>query len=328
MKCIDVAVVCGGDSSESEISILGARNIYEQLNKLEFCRAKIAHISKEGWHVELGEKLRSSIDKNDFSFTDIDGGKVVFDYAFINIHGTPGENGVLQSYFDLISIPYSSCGAECSMITFNKMLSKRVLSGSSIKVAKDIIINRGESYSSEEIVEKLNLPIFVKPNCSGSSFGVSKVKSVDDVEAAVEEAFKEGDTVIIEQFISGREFSQGVYSFGETVESLPLTEIVSKREFFDYKAKYEGASSEITPADLDSDIALKIANQAKLIYKLVQCRGYVRIDFIVMDGDPYFIELNSVPGMSSESIIPQQIRAAGMDIPQFLQNIIKNSYKK
>lgn len=207
------------------------------------------------------------------------------------------------------------------------MFCKRVLAGCAVAMAKDFVIAKGDAIDAPKIVEQLGLPLFVKPNNSGSSFGVTKVKAADDIEGAVEAAYSESNTVLLEQFVEGREFSQGVYSVGGEVIALPLTEIISKGEFFDYAAKYNGESTEVTPADIEQSISLEIALQAKKIYKLLDCRGFVRIDFIVSGSCPYFIELNSVPGMSSESIIPQQVAAAGMKMNDFLSQIIKNSYK-
>ncbi len=324
MNKIKVAVVAGGDSSEYQISIAGANFVIDSLDKTKYT-PYLAIVSKMGWYVEIdGKKL--DIDKNDFSFV-IDEQKVCFDVAYINIHGTPGENGVLQSYFELISLPYTTCGVDSSVVTFNKMVCKRVVNSASVNTAKDIIITKGEAVDAKHIADTLSLPLFVKPNASGSSFGVSKVLTIEEIEPAIAEAFKESDTVIIEEYLAGREFGQGIFADNGELVCLPLTEIISKTAFFDYKAKYEGLSSEITPAELDKAISDEIADISKKIYKVTQCKGVVRIDFIVRDGVPYMVEVNTTPGMSPASIVPQQVTAMGKELAWFYDRIIINTLK-
>lgn len=325
MNKLLIAVVAGGDSSEYQVSVNGANNILSSIDKAKYT-PYIVIVTRNQWFVECeGEKY--DINKNDFSFVKCNKTHK-FDFAFINIHGTPGENGILQSYFELISMPYSSCGVDASVITFNKMVCKRVVAPFGVNLAKDMIISKRDKININAIVENIGLPMFIKPNASGSSFGVTKVTQTDQIEVAIQEAYKEGDIIIIEEFIEGREYGQGVYTLNGEIIALPLTEIISKRDFFDYKAKYEGASEEITPADIDKSISDEIADTAKNIYKSIGCKGVVRIDFIVKNSIPYMIEVNSVPGMSAESIIPKQIKCIGKTLTEFYTEIIKESLSK
>ncbi|MFI3321990.1 MAG: D-alanine--D-alanine ligase [Rikenellaceae bacterium] len=331
MDKLILAVVCGGDSPEAGISEMGARNIISLLDKNRY-EPYLVNISQKGWFVEVeGNQTPIEVDKNNFSFT-LNGEKHQFAYAYINIHGTPGENGILQSYFELLPMPYSTCGVESSMITFNKKVCKNTLVDSNINLAKDVYITKdkfvGDTFCQkdiDDIAEKLKLPLFVKPVDSGSSFGVSKVKKAEDMVSALDEAFAHSSKVIIEEFLDGREFAQGVYSLDGEIYTLPLTEVISKREFFDYEAKYEGLSTEVTPANVDKSIAKEISESAKRIYTELECRGCVRIDFILVGDTPYMVEVNTTPGMSSASIIPQQIRAAGFKESDFLALIIDDT---
>ncbi len=325
MNKIKVAVVAGGDSSEYQISILGAQFIIDNLDKATY-EPYMVIITKQRWYVEHNNQ-KSTIDKNNFSFM-LNNEQYTFDVAYINIHGTPGENGVLQSYFELIALPYTSCGVDSSVITFNKMVCKRVVSSVGVTTAKDIIITKGDKIDADSIAKELGLPLFVKPNASGSSFGVSKVNNANDIISAIEASLKESDTVIIEEYLAGREFGQGLFMVNGEITTLPLTEIISKTEFFDYKAKYEGLSSEITPAEVDVKLSSEMIDISKRIYKVTNCSGVVRIDFIVKDGIPYMIELNSTPGMSQQSIIPQQVRAYGKSLGWLYDQIIIDTLNK
>lgn len=320
-----IAVVAGGDSSEREISKNGAAHLYRILDR-ELYIPHIVDVSKNGWFVlaESGETI-AKVNKSDFSFETPSGESLKFDYALINIHGTPGENGILQSYFELLSIPYSTCGVAASAITFDKIATKRCAVTSGVTMAKDVVVSSLEDVDEDAIVEKLSLPIFVKPNASGSSFGVTKVKSKEDIKAAVLEALKEDHRVLIEEAIVGTEISCGVMILDGEVTLFPATEIVSKSEFFDYKAKYEGGSEEITPANISQAVRDKLDVVLVKIYKDLDLRGVVRIDFIVKDETPYLIEINTVPGMSDQSIIPQQAKAMGITMTELYTKIIENT---
>lgn len=319
MKRIKIAVIVGGDSSEREISLRSGSAIFDSLDRAKYDPV-IVDISARGWFVGA-----ESVTKNDFSYS---GGK--FDYALISIHGTPGENGILQGYFDLVHIPYSSCSVGVSALTFNKTICKAALAQTDgIYLSKEVVIYKGDVVESKSIVEKLGLPMFVKPNESGSSCGVTKVKSEGEILAAIELAFSESDVVLCEEFIGGIEISQGVMICSGVEYVLPITELVSHNEFFDYQAKYTAKmTDEITPARLPSDVAHSVSRTTLAVYKRLQCRGVVRVDYIVRDGKPYFIEVNAVPGMSKASIVPQQWAAMGMTMGEGFDKIIADTLQK
>ncbi len=321
-----LAIVAGGDSSEYEISIKSANEVKKELASKY--KAYVIVIKGGNWYWE-GDKGRAhGIDKNDFSLN-TDGVKVRFDAVFVAIHGTPGENGLLQGYFDMLKIPYSSCDSFCSALTFNKQACKLFLKEYDIKMADAVLIRRGEPVSPEEITSRLGLPCFVKPNDSGSSFGVSKVKTVEEVMPAIEKAFKESNEVLIETFIEGRETACGVVKTASRSKSiiLPVTEIVSKNEFFDYEAKYTpGLSDEITPAPMEEEITAKIQDMSSMIYDLLGCKGIVRVDFIVVSEVPYFLEINTVPGMTRESLVPKQAEAAGIELSDIYSMIVDDLF--
>ncbi|MEG0602780.1 MAG: D-alanine--D-alanine ligase family protein, partial [Mucinivorans sp.] len=299
MKRLKIAVVFGGDSSEREISLVSGAAVFESLDRAKY-DPMLVEISKHGWYALPGHE---AIDKNDFSV-----GGIPFDYVLIMIHGTPGENGVLQGYFDLLGVPYSGPGLEASAITFNKKLCKHVVREiKGVALAREISLVRGASYDSGQIVAELGLPLFVKPNASGSSCGVSKVKRVEELDRAIAAAFAEGDSVLLEEYIRGVEISQGVMICGGKEYIMPATELVSENEFFDYEAKYTvGKTHEITPARISKTVASSVLRISLEAYSLLACRGVVRMDYIIKDEVPYFIEVNTVPGMSKQSIIPQQ----------------------
>lgn len=315
-----IAVIAGGDSSEYEISIKSGKETANWLRQSGFRVVEI-ELSRKAWTAHWEGEF-CPLDKNDFSFTHQQR-KYTIEYAYIMIHGTPGENGLLQSYFDLIGLPYSSSSAFVSALTFNKEASKAYLQGTDIRMARGMLINRYDTYAELDILAQLGLPVFVKPNCSGSSFGVTKVKSAEALAQAIELAFTEGEEVLIEAALQGMEVDCGVLEMAGHLVALPLTEIVSENEFFDYEAKYLGKSSEITPARLSPETTEKVQLAAKKIYRRLGCKGIVRIDFMVQDEEPYFMEINGIPGMSQASIIPQQIKAAGMDVPAVLGQIVK-----
>ena len=305
----NIALVTGGFSSEAVISYKSAATIDKNLDREHFNVYKI-DIRPEGWFYDLPGGGKIQVDKNDFSLQP-DGQKVRFDAVFIGMHGTPGEDGKLQGYFDTLDIPYTSCNAATSALTFNKRFSVAVAAFSGIHVAKSEILIKNDFQSPDEVADRLTFPVFVKPNNGGSSIGMSKVnRSSDEFGAAIEKAFKEDDQVLIEEYVSGREFTVGVFKTKGNIIVLPITEVISKKEFFDFEAKYEGASSEITPAEVDEVAADKIRDAARKIYKTFNCRGVIRIDFIFNEEmkQPFMLEINSIPGQSEASVVPQQVR--------------------
>ncbi len=272
---------------------------------------------------------RWPVDKNDFSIT-IDGVKKVFDYALIVIHGSPGENGMLQGYLDMMEVPYSSCSQTSSVLTFDKITTKRTVAGRGINLAREIFVRRGETVDADAVVRELGLPLFVKPNASGSSFGVTKVKRAEDLAEAVEKALAESDDVLIEECIAGREMGCGVMIAGGREYVFPVSEILPKNEFFDYEAKYTaGCSEEPTPADIAPEVRAELNRMTLEAYKACRCSGVVRVDFIVTpEGKPYMIEINSIPGMSAGSIVPKQVRCMGMTLGELYDIIIEDTRRK
>ncbi|MFN8251630.1 MAG: D-alanine--D-alanine ligase [Ferruginibacter sp.] len=318
-----IALVTGGYSGEAVISYKSAITIEQNIDDTKWDCYKI-DINPEGWFY-MGGEGNIPVDKNDFSIT-INGTKINFDAVLIGLHGTPGEDGKLQGYFDCLKIPYTGCDAASSALTFNKRYTVSVAANSGIKVAKSVLLHKNSRYSPDEITGQLQFPVFVKPNNGGSSIGMSKVNQPsDEIGAAVEKAFKEDTQVLVEEFISGREFTIGVFKSKGNIIPLPITEIISKKEFFDYEAKYEGASEEITPAVVDETIAEKVRNAAKKIYSVFNCKGVVRIDFIYneKEGEPYMLEINTVPGQSAASLVPQQVVAMGWTLKDFYSALIE-----
>jgi D-alanine-D-alanine ligase len=319
----NVAIVCGGDSGEYEISVQSGNVVSKFLDKEKF-QPFLIYIKGKDWFFKPSEDSTINIDKNDFSLT-IDGEKTVFDVVFNALHGTPGEDGKLLGYLDMIGIPYTSSNHIVSALTFNKDFCKQVVKSVGVALADSVLLKRGQSFKAHEVVSELGLPLFVKPNSNGSSVGVSKVNSEKGLKPALEKAFKEDEYALIESFIKGREIGCGVFEFKGRMMVLPLTEIISKNEFFDYDAKYtKGKSDEITPADVDEDIDLEIKALAAQLYNRIGCRGFVRFDFILTDEDIYFLEVNTVPGMSAASIIPQQAEVMGISLSDFFGMAIEN----
>lgn len=320
-----IAVVCGGYSKEEVVSLKSGEQIAQAIDANKFNVYKVL-INKSGWSV-LTENIQLTIDKNDFSFM-LNGNKVVFDAVFMAIHGTPGEDGKLQSYFELLNIPITTCNSFVSALTFNKFATKTYLKEYNILTAKAIMLRKNQAFDESEIINKLGLPIFVKPNNGGSSFGVTKVKEAGQLVEAIEKAFVEDTEVILEEFIEGQEFTCG--AFVSTAENLilPITEIVSKTEFFDYKAKYEGLSDEITPARLTPEQTAECQSLTREIYTILNCSGVVRIDFLMRNNKFYFMEVNTVPGMSKESIVPQQVRAFGLTVSDFYTKLIDDAIQR
>lgn len=322
----NVAIVWGGYSSEAIISAKSMAGIYSFLDKEKYNVYKVKIVSNE-WSVDIDGKI-IPVDKNDFSFAAGDE-KVKFDFAYITIHGTPGEDGRLQGYFDMIGIPYSSCGMMASALTFNKYICNKFLLNFGVDVADSCHLYEGQEYDEDAIIEKLGLPLFVKPSIGGSSFATTKVKTKAGLIPAINIAFKEANEVIIERFIKGREVTCGCFKIGDEMTTLPLTEVVTTNEFFDYDAKYEGQVDEITPADLPTDLTDKIKSETKKIYDLVGAKGIIRVDYIITGNNiPYMLEVNTTPGMTATSFIPQQVAAAGLNITDVLTDIIENEYRK
>ncbi len=321
-----IAIIAGGDSSEIVISLKSAEGLYSFIDKDKF-DLYIATIKKEEWNVRLADGEQVPIDKNDFSFLE-KGQKQHFDFAYITIHGTPGEDGRLQAYFDMIDMPYSSCGMLASTITFNKFVCNQYLHNFGVKIAKSIHLFKGQEVSNEEVVQRLGLPVFVKPNDGGSSFGVTKVKNESDIQPAIEKAFKEGKEVVIESFISGTEVTCGCYKTDKVTRLLPITEVVTENEFFDFDAKYNGQVKEITPARISQELTEKVQSETSRIYDILGAKGLIRVDYIIPeDGEPVLLEINTTPGMTATSFIPQQVRAAGLDIKDVMTEIIENELK-
>ena len=322
----NIALLTGGDSSEWQIALQGAENIGNALDRSRYTPYTIV-LRNGHWTYTAPDGTKSELDRNDFTLP-VAGRKIKLDYALIVIHGTPGEDGRLQGYLDMMGIPYSSCGFVSSVLTFDKAACKRAVAGSGIHLAKEILLNKTSEIDPAAIVAELGLPLFVKPNASGSSFGVTKVKKQNELLPAITEAFKESDQVLMEEFIEGREISSGVMIAGGKEYIFPITELVCQSEFFDYKAKYQGFSNEITPADLPEAIRKEVNRLTLIAYKRLNCRGVVRIDFIVKGETPYMIEINTIPGMSSHSIIPQQAAAMGMSLTELFNLIIDETSNK
>ncbi len=321
----NIAIVAGGDSSEVVVSLKSAAGLYSFMDKERY-NIFIVTIVGKVWQVEWSETEKIAIDKNDFSF-EREGQKITFDFAYITIHGTPGENGILQGYFELIGLPYSCCGVLAAAVTFNKFTCNQYLKGFGVKVSESLVLRNGQSVNSEEVAEKIGFPCFVKPNVGGSSFGVTKVKTLEQVQPAIDLAFAEGDEVMIEAFMAGTEITCGIYKTKTKSQVLPVTEVVSENEFFDYDAKYKGQVQEITPARISPELTNRVQQLTSAIYDILGCKGIVRIDYIISDGDVInLLEVNTTPGMTATSFIPQQIAAAELDIKDVMTEIIENEF--
>jgi D-alanine-D-alanine ligase len=319
-----IAFVTGGYSTEAEISYKSAITIEKNIDTSKFDFYKI-DITPTSWNcVHNGSKIE--VNKHDFSL-EIEGKKIKFDAVLIGIHGTPGEDGKLQGYFDLVGLPYTSCDAATSALTFNKRYTVAVASFGGIKTAKSLHLFKHSPVSAEAILAQLKLPVFVKPNNGGSSIGMSKVNEAAELPAALDKAFKEDTQVLVEEFISGREFTVGVFKTTEDIIVLPITEIITKKDFFDYEAKYQGASEEITPANITAEMQEQIRSTARKVYEVFNCRGVVRIDFIYNEEakQPYILEINTVPGQSAASIVPQQVQIMGWNLKDFYSSLIEEA---
>ena len=325
MKKRTIAIVAGGDSSELVVSLRSAQGIYSFIDKDRY-NLYIVEMEGKRWEVVLPDGNKTSIDRNDFSFVE-NGEKKNFDFAYITIHGTPGENGILQGYFDLIGMPYSSCNVLVSAITFNKFTCNQYLKGFGIRVSESLILRKGFEILDEEVINKVGLPCFIKPNAGGSSFGVTKVKTKEDIQPAIEKAFKESDEVMIEAFMKGTEITCGCYKTKDKEVVFPITEVVTGNEFFDYDAKYNGQVEEITPARIPEETAERVRLLTSAIYDILGCSGIIRIDYIITEGEKVnLLEINTTPGMTATSFIPQQVRAAGLDIKDVMTDIIEDKF--
>lgn len=322
-----VAIIAGGDSSEHEVSMNSAKGIYSFIDKEKY-NLYIVELSKKAWEAVLADGSRSTVDKNDFSF--MDGKKKIKpDFAYITIHGTPGENGILQGYFELLDIPYSTCDVLVSAMTFSKFTLNQYLKGFGIRVAESMLVNKRFGIEDKDVVEKIGLPCFIKPNASGSSFGVTKVKTVEQIQPALQAAFAESDDVMIEAFMDGIELANGCYKTKDKSVVFPITEVVSDNEFFDYNAKYKGEVTEITPARLSPELTERVKKLTSAIYDILGCKGIVRIDYIITEGEKInMLEINTTPGMTATSFIPQQVKAAGLDIKDVMTDIIEEGLSK
>lgn len=331
-----IAIVCGGDSSEHDVSMRSGQGLYSFFDKERY-DVYIVDVKGMDWNVSLPDGTTASIDRNDFSF--MENGKLVqFDYAYITIHGTPGENGIMQGFFELIHLPYSTSSVLVEAMTFDKFVLNQYLKGFGVRVAESLLIRKGyeQLVSDEDVEKRIGMPCFVKPSADGSSFGVSKVKSVDQLAPAVRKAMLESNEVMVEGYIDGIEISVGCYKTKEKSVVLPATEVVTDNEFFDYDAKYNGQVKEITPARLSEDTTRRVAEITSRIYDILHCNGIIRIDYIISKGKDSdgkevdkinMLEINTTPGMTATSFIPQQVKAAGFHIKDVLTDIVENQFR-
>ncbi|MBC3847335.1 D-alanine--D-alanine ligase [Winogradskyella echinorum] len=321
----NIAIIMGGYTSEFQISLKSGNVVYETLNKEKYNAYRI-HVFKDKWVFvnDLNEEF--PVDKNDFSVL-VNETKITFDCVFNAIHGSPGEDGFMQAYFKLINLPQTSCGMYQSALTYNKRDLLATLKPYGIKTAESYPLNLGDTIDEDTIISKVGLPCFVKANKAGSSFGISKVYKKEDLQTAIDNSFKEDNEIIIEQFLDGVEVSVGVISYKGQTTVLPITEIVSENDFFDYQAKYEGKSQEITPARISEVYANKVRVEAKKIYEILKMKGFSRSEFIAKNNEPYLLEVNTVPGLTKESILPQQAAEAGISMSDLFDNAIEEALK-
>lgn len=333
----NIAIVCGGNSSEHDVSLMSAQGLYLFFDKVRY-NIYIVDVKGQDWHVELEDGTTARIDRNDFSFIKPDKTVVTFDYAYITIHGDPGENGILQGYFDLIDLPYSTSGVLVEALTFNKFVLNQYLRSYGVSVADSLLIRKGyeEIVSDDEVEQRIGMPCFVKPAADGSSFGVSKVKCKDQLAPAIRKAMLESPEVMVEGYLEGTEISIGCYKTKEKSVVFPATEVVTSNEFFDYNAKYNGQVKEITPARLSPETTERVKQITSHIYDILHCNGIIRIDYIIGKGQGSngetvdkisMLEINTTPGMTPTSFIPQQVKAAGLNITDVLTEIVENQFK-
>ena len=320
-----IAIVAGGDSSENPVSLRSAATILEYMDKNRY-ETYIVEIEGKNWQVHVKEGVKAPVDRNDFSFS-VDGTKKVFDYAYITIHGTPGENGVFEGYLRLMRIPFSTCDVLASALTFNKYMLNKAMKTFGVNVSESIRIRKGDKVDPDQVVSTVGLPCFIKPTDGGSSFGTTKVKTRTQIAQAVEDAFKENSEIMIESFMQGTEVTNGYYKTRKREVRLPVTEVVPETDFFDYDAKYNGKVSEITPARIPDALRDRIQDTTARIYDMIGCHGIIRNDYIITDGDKInLLEVNTTPGMTATSFIPQQVRAAGMNLTDVFTEIIEDSF--
>lgn len=321
-----IALVTGGYSGEAVISYRSATTIYNHLDKEKFDVYTI-DVTPEGWFYNAGDETRIPVDKNDFSVP-VEGTRLTFDVVFIGMHGTPGEDGKLQGYFDMMGLPYTSCNAATSALTFNKRYTTAVAGAAGIPVARSLLFFKTQLHTAHQEAASLNFPVFVKPNNGGSSIGMSKVNQASEaLAAAIEKAFQEDDQVLVEEMIQGREFTVGVFRSKGNITVLPITEVVAHNEFFDFEAKYQGKSSETTPAEMPGAWKTALEETASRVYHVFNCRGVVRMDFIFNEekNQPFLLEINTIPGQSDASVIPQQVRANGWNLTGFYTMLVEEA---
>ena len=321
-----IAIVAGGDTSEYHVSLRSAQGLYSFIDKDRY-ELYIVVMHGLDWYVLLEGDERVDIDRNDFSFTH-DGRKVKFDFAYITIHGTPGEDGLLQGYFDMLRIPYSCCGVLAASLTYDKFVCNQYLKSYGIPVAESILLRAGQHIDDERVLQEIGLPCFIKPSLGGSSFGVTKVKTREQIQPAIEKAFHEAKEVVIESFLDGTEITCGCYKTATKSVAFPITEVVTSNEFFDYDAKYNGQVDEITPARIPDSLRDRVQQVSLAIYDIIGAYGIIRVDYIITKGDKInLLEVNTTPGMTATSFIPQQVRAAGLDIKDVMTDIIEEKFK-
>lgn len=318
-----IAVVCGGYSGEAAVSMKSAAMVLNNIDRSLYSPTEVV-ITRERWYALIDSK-EYEVDKNDFSIA-ASNGKLTFDGAFIIVHGTPGEDGLLQGYFAMLGIPHTTGSVHNMALTFNKKATTRLLGNLGYTVAKSMVLKKHEPYSVSFITQNLGLPCFVKPNCGGSSIGTSRVNLAEELHLALDKAFREDNEVIIEEFVAGTEVTCGVIQYKGKIMALPITEIVSKKEFFDFEAKYQGASEEITPARISDTLTQKIQSTCEDIYKKLDCRGMIRIDFLIRGEETFVVEINTVPGFTEQSIIPQQAAVVGISKKELITTVIESCF--
>ena len=318
----NIAILTGGDSAEYDISILSANTVLQHLNP-ELFKGYIIHLKNDKFTVLIKE-IKIDVDKSNFTF-ELENKRISFDAIFMALHGSPAENGLIQPYFDNLNIPYTSSNAKVSALTFNKYECNKKLKELGFNCATSFLYKKGNNIVEQEIIDRVKLPCFVKPNGAGSSFGISKVKKKEDLTKAINSALQHDNKVLIEQFIDGIEISCGVYTNKNNIQALPITEIVTENEFFDYQAKYEGKSQEITPARISKKLTIEVQKLTTDIYKAMELSGICRIDYIIMNEKPYIIEINTIPGFTEESIIPQQVKSANLKLSVIFESCLVDS---
>ena len=321
-----IAIVAGGDTSEYQVSLRSAQGLYSFIDKEKY-DLYIVVMHGLDWYVLLDDDKRVDIDRNDFSFTS-EGKKIKFDFAYITIHGTPGEDGQLQGYFDMLHIPYSCCGVLAASLTYDKFVCNQYLKSYGIPVAESILLRAGQHIDDDRVMQEIGLPCFIKPNLGGSSFGITKVKTREQIQPAIAKAFGEAKEVVIESFLDGTEITCGCYKTSTKSVAIPITEVVTTNEFFDYDAKYNGQVDEITPARISDSLRDRVQQVTLAIYDILGAYGIIRIEYIITKGDKInLLEVNTTPGMTATSFIPQQVRAAGLDIKDVMTDIIEEKFK-